>query len=452
MNHISLRKLFSAFLIFFFLLQSLSGILFLPKIPKAYAATTWLSTYSHRVKIPVAATVAGAQTDYQMSIILHSKTGTNTAGDIYLNGNLQDTTTFNDIRFTNADGTTLKNFWIQKVENETGGRKATVWVKLDTPASGTTDYYLYYGKAGDTSASSYDNTFTKDYGESGLVGLWHMDEQTPGAELLTDGGLETWTNSTTLTNWTNDSASTGVRDITQESTQKQAGSYSVKLAATSNPSTNFGIYQNITTVNNQQYQVNFYQYYSSRTAGTLKIEAWDNTNSVSLGSQSITTAGTALSFTSFRFTSTNTTNVKIKIYLNSETAGTAYIDDLSVKQSSNILTDSSTSSLTNTGTIYGASRTATDGGQWSNWSDVVFATGSALQYDGKDDYVDASNGASLNPTNTITVEAWVYLKDKTAFQNIVKRGNSFSSGSSQGAYAMGIYNNCLLYTSPSPRD
>src|SRR5450759_5454233 len=86
MNHISLRKLFSAFLIFFFLLQSLSGILFLPKIPKAYAATTWLSTYSHRVKIPVAATVAGAQTDYQMSIILHSKTGTNTAGDIYLNG------------------------------------------------------------------------------------------------------------------------------------------------------------------------------------------------------------------------------------------------------------------------------------------------------------------------------------------------------------------------------
>jgi hypothetical protein len=252
MNHISLRKLFSAFLVLFLLLQSLSGILSLPKISKAYAATSWLSTYTHRVKIPVASTVAGAQTDYQMSIVLHSKSGTNTAGDIYLNGNLQDTTAFNDIRFTNADGTTLRNFWTEKVEDETGGRKATVWVKLDTPASGTTDYYLYYGKVADTSASSYDNTFTKDYGESGLAGLWHMDEQTPGAELLTDGGLETWTNSTTLTNWTNDSASTGVRDITQESTNKQSGSYSLKLAATANPSTNFGVYQNITTVNNQQ--------------------------------------------------------------------------------------------------------------------------------------------------------------------------------------------------------
>jgi hypothetical protein len=426
MNHISLRKLFSAFLIFFFLLQSLSGILFLPKIPKAYAATTWLSTYSHRVKIPVSATVAGAQTDYQMSIVLHSKSGTNTAGDIYLNGNLQDTTAFNDIRFTNADGATLRNFWIQKVEDETGGRKATVWVKLDTPASGTTDYYLYYGKAGDTSASSYDNVFTKDYGESGLAGLWHMDEQTPGAELLTDGGLETWTNSTTLTNWTNDSASTGVRDITQESTNKQSGSYSLKLAATANPSTNFGIYQNITTVSGEKYQVNFYQYYSNRTAGTIKIEAYDNTNSVSLGSQSIATAGTALSFTSFRFTSTNTTNVRIKIYLNSETTGTAYIDDLSVKQSSNTLTDSSGNS--NTGTIYGASRTATDGGQWSNRSDAVFSTGSSLQFDGTDDYVDASNGASLNITNAITIEAWVYPKTLTGIGAIATKSSAGSGG------------------------
>jgi hypothetical protein len=414
MNHISSRKLFSAFLVLFLLLQSLSGILFLPKIPKAYAATAWLSTYTHRVKIPVASTVAGAQTDYQMSIVLHSKSGTNTAGDIYLNGNLQDATAFNDIRFTNADGATLRNFWIQKVEDETGGRKATVWVKLDTPASGTTNYYLYYGKAGDTSASSYDNTFTKDYGESGLVGLWHMDEQTPVTELLTDGGLETWTNSTTLTNWTNDSASTGVRDITQESTTKQSGSYSLKLAATANLSTNFGIYQNITTVNNQQYQVNFYQYYSSRTVGTLKVEAYDNTHSVSLGSQSIAVAGTALSFTSFRFTSTNTTNVRIKIYLNSETTGTAYIDDLSVKQSSNTLTDSSSSSPTNTGTIYGASRTATDGGQWSNRSDVVFSTGSALQFEGTDDYVDAGNGASLNITGDFTYSAWYKLSAITS--------------------------------------
>jgi hypothetical protein len=153
----------------------------------AEATTSWLSSYSHRVRIPVNATAAGAQTDYQMQIVLHSKSGDNSAGDIYLNGNLQDTTNFNDIRFTASDGTTLKDFWIQKVEYETDGSKATVYVELDTPASGSTDYYLYYGKSGDTSASNYDNTFTKDYGESGLVGLWHMDEGTASSTADSSG-------------------------------------------------------------------------------------------------------------------------------------------------------------------------------------------------------------------------------------------------------------------------
>jgi len=33
--------------------------------------------------------------------------------------------------------------------------------------------------------------------------------------------------------------------------------------------------------------------------------------------------------------------------------------------------------------------------------------GSALQFDGVDDYVDCGNGASLNITTAVTVEAWV---------------------------------------------
>lgn len=39
-----------------------------------------------------------------------------------------------------------------------------------------------------------------------------------------------------------------------------------------------------------------------------------------------------------------------------------------------------------------------------------FSQGSALQFDGKDDYVDAGNGASLNVTNAVTLEAWIYKK------------------------------------------
>jgi len=47
--------------------------------------------------------------------------------------------------------------------------------------------------------------------------------------------------------------------------------------------------------------------------------------------------------------------------------------------------------------------------------------GSALQFDGKDDYVDAGNGASLNITNAITVEAWVYPKNLVGEKTILRK-------------------------------
>ena len=435
------QKLTSSFLIFVLLFQLMGGaFLFGPTQTANAIDSSWLSGYSHRVKVPVSATTVGAQTDYQMSIVLHSKTGTNTAGDIYLNSHLQDTITFNDIRFTASDGSVLKSFWIEKIEDETDGRKATVWVKLDTSATGTTDYYIYYGKTGDTNASDYDKTFTKDYGEEGLVGLWHMDEQTPGTELFTDGDLETWTDTTTLTNWTNDGAFAGVRDITQELTTRQAGDYALKLAATSNPSTNFGVYQDITVASNQNYQVNFYQLYATRAAGTLEIEAagtleieaYDNTNSVSLGSQSIITQGTILSYTSFRFaTAATTTSVKIKVYLNSETNGIAYIDSLSVKQSSKTLTDTAGS---NTGTINGASRIDIDGGQWGNRSDAIFSTGSALQFDGKDDFVKIGNGEGLD-NQDFTIEFWANNLGGGTESFGILGTTDFSSHSGLGLYS-----------------
>lgn len=44
---------------------------------------------------------------------------------------------------------------------------------------------------------------------------------------ITDGGMETWTNGTTLTNWTNSTAT-----VAQEGTIKSAGTYSAKLSGT----------------------------------------------------------------------------------------------------------------------------------------------------------------------------------------------------------------------------
>ncbi|MFA6096469.1 MAG: DUF2341 domain-containing protein [Candidatus Paceibacterota bacterium] len=81
---------------------------------------------------------------------------------------------FDDIRFTSSDGSTPIYYWL---ESKTDSSTADFWVKVpNVPAFATDTIYMYYGNAAASSVGSYDNTFTKDYAESGLVGLWHMDE------------------------------------------------------------------------------------------------------------------------------------------------------------------------------------------------------------------------------------------------------------------------------------
>lgn len=271
-------------------------------------------------------------------------------------------------------------------------------------------YFMYYGNSNATASSSYDNTFSKDSITSGLVSHYKMDEQTPGTELIQNGSFESWTG-TNIDNWTINATSTGVRDVTDETSIVYAGSHAVKLTATSNNATSFGISQNITTVSGEKYQLSVYERFNSRTAGTLYVEAYDLTNSVILATQSLTTATTSGYYMmNVRFTATSTTSVRIRVYLNSETTtGVAYIDSVSVRQSSNLLTDSSANG--NTATIYGALRTDTDGGAFGFMDGQLFSSGSALRFDGKDDYVSAGNPASLNNfgTGAISFGAWVYV-------------------------------------------
>jgi hypothetical protein len=62
--------------------------------------------------------------------------------------------------------------------------KSKFWINVSSlPASQLTQLYMYYGNPLASSQSDFDSTFTKDYGESGLVGLWHMDE---GLGLMTN--------------------------------------------------------------------------------------------------------------------------------------------------------------------------------------------------------------------------------------------------------------------------
>ena len=63
-----------------------------------------------------------------------------------------------DIRFTDSDGTTLIDFWIEKWDSS--GQTATLWAEVPSvPASSSKDIYMYYGNSGATSASNIVDTF-----------------------------------------------------------------------------------------------------------------------------------------------------------------------------------------------------------------------------------------------------------------------------------------------------
>jgi len=105
-------------------------------------AGAWLSDYTHRVKVPVNYTTAGAQTDYTMTLNIVKGTGTNSAGTIYLNNNALNWPV--DIKFTSSDGTTQLQYY--RVEYDSTDGTWDVELPYIGP-SGSTDFYVYYGKS-----------------------------------------------------------------------------------------------------------------------------------------------------------------------------------------------------------------------------------------------------------------------------------------------------------------
>ena len=92
----------------------------------------WLSGWSKRKEITLTGGSSGAQTDFQLSLSV-----------TYDSDMLSD---FDDLRFTQSDGTTLIDAWCEVKVDDTS---ATVWVEFpSTPASTVEQtYYMYYGKS-----------------------------------------------------------------------------------------------------------------------------------------------------------------------------------------------------------------------------------------------------------------------------------------------------------------
>jgi hypothetical protein len=91
---------------------------------------------------------ANALTDYQVSITI------DTASLISAGKMRSDC---GDIRFTDSDGTTIINHWIESGINTASTK---IWVKIPSiPASSTKTIYIYYGNPSATTTSSGVNTF-----------------------------------------------------------------------------------------------------------------------------------------------------------------------------------------------------------------------------------------------------------------------------------------------------
>lgn len=92
----------------------------------------WLPGYAYRKPLVLTGGASGAQTDFQLNIdIAHVAAKMQAA--------------FGDIRFTQNDGTTLIDAWL---ESKVDSASAKTWAKFPTTPANTVEqtYYMYYGK------------------------------------------------------------------------------------------------------------------------------------------------------------------------------------------------------------------------------------------------------------------------------------------------------------------
>jgi hypothetical protein len=144
------------------------------------------SNWLYRKKLTIGGSTAGAQSDFQMQVIVHASTGTDSGMDVYCNDHCNSD--FGDVRFTESDGDTDLDYWRQ---NFTSGTNATFWVEVDSIAASpdTTDIYLYYGNSSATTTSNGENTFEFFDDFSGDLSKWTIDSENTEAISISSGAL-----------------------------------------------------------------------------------------------------------------------------------------------------------------------------------------------------------------------------------------------------------------------
>jgi hypothetical protein len=135
----------------------------------------WNSNWYYRIPIEITDNSGNDLTNYQILVIIDTASPIS-AGKMKVNGE--------DIRFANATGVLIPH-WIESGINSVNTK---IWVNVSNiPKASKVLIYMYYGNPLTNNVSDFDDTFTKDFGESGLAGLWHMDEGT--GTIMSDSSL-----------------------------------------------------------------------------------------------------------------------------------------------------------------------------------------------------------------------------------------------------------------------
>lgn len=116
----------------------------------------WLEGWGYRKSHVIAGSIMGAQTNYQVKVTAHKGAGVDSGENVYLGANVRDD--FGDVRFTDNDGETLLDYWMQELVS---GDRAVFWVEVPSiPASpGSATIYIYYGKDDEITTSNGEATF-----------------------------------------------------------------------------------------------------------------------------------------------------------------------------------------------------------------------------------------------------------------------------------------------------
>jgi hypothetical protein len=133
------------------------------------------ASWINREAITITGSPAGAQTNYQVKVVLAYAPGMNSH--------------FSDVRFTSFDGTILLNYWM---ESETDNCTATFWVNVPSiPAfPNTATIYAYHGNASAISLSNGGSTFPlfDSFGDGTTPGAWNWTYNTIGEHGIINNG------------------------------------------------------------------------------------------------------------------------------------------------------------------------------------------------------------------------------------------------------------------------